>query len=330
MSTSRRVPRAWTRCRTTEVLAMLRGMVKSRRESVELYRQGNRPELADKGGGRDRGDRELSSGADGCGRAWMKAVADAVAETGAGSLKDMGTGHGGVEGASMAQSLDHGPCRAIGPQQARRLMGPAWQASCRPAFLEELRARTPIAAVIGAQGQTDAVGPPHSKAAARSTARRSPSFYVYEDHFHCFRLRRAWRCHQFRHAEHRRRRSWRRSASWPARPGWTCRRRVRSRRPPSGGGLIWHEVRGPRQRRPVQRRLWSPRRGSAAWRICAAAGCRTRPSVRLASAGRGPGAARWWRSSLARGGRRRSMLAAGGAAARHPGRFSAASCSSIA
>lgn len=31
-----------------EVLGMLRGMVKSRRESVDLYRQGNRPELAAK------------------------------------------------------------------------------------------------------------------------------------------------------------------------------------------------------------------------------------------------------------------------------------------
>src|SRR3954452_25625632 len=31
-----------------EVVAMLRGMVKSRRESVEMYKQGNRPELAAK------------------------------------------------------------------------------------------------------------------------------------------------------------------------------------------------------------------------------------------------------------------------------------------
>ena len=30
------------------IIAMLRGMAKSRRESVELYRQGNRPELAEK------------------------------------------------------------------------------------------------------------------------------------------------------------------------------------------------------------------------------------------------------------------------------------------
>ncbi len=31
-----------------DIIGMLRGMVKSRRESVELYRQGNRPELAAK------------------------------------------------------------------------------------------------------------------------------------------------------------------------------------------------------------------------------------------------------------------------------------------
>ncbi|MBV8704430.1 MAG: GatB/YqeY domain-containing protein, partial [Acetobacteraceae bacterium] len=31
-----------------EVLALLRGMVKSRRESVDLYRQGNRPDLVAK------------------------------------------------------------------------------------------------------------------------------------------------------------------------------------------------------------------------------------------------------------------------------------------
>src|SRR5580698_11645988 len=31
-----------------EILAMLRGMVKSRRESVTLYKQGNRPELVAK------------------------------------------------------------------------------------------------------------------------------------------------------------------------------------------------------------------------------------------------------------------------------------------
>jgi uncharacterized protein YqeY len=72
-----------------EVQALLRGMVKSRRESVELYRQGNRPELADK---------ELAEIAviesflptllDE--HATTAAVEAAVAQAGATSVKDMG------------------------------------------------------------------------------------------------------------------------------------------------------------------------------------------------------------------------------------------------
>lgn len=41
-------PKGVTAISDDEVMGTLRGMVKSRRESVELYRQGNRPELADK------------------------------------------------------------------------------------------------------------------------------------------------------------------------------------------------------------------------------------------------------------------------------------------
>jgi len=41
-------PKSVTAIPDDEVLAMLRGMVKSRRESVALYQQGNRPELAAK------------------------------------------------------------------------------------------------------------------------------------------------------------------------------------------------------------------------------------------------------------------------------------------
>ena len=72
-----------------EVMAMLRGMVKSRRESVELYRQGGRPELAAK----EEAEiaviegflpRQMDDAALG------EAVAAAVAETGAQSVKDMG------------------------------------------------------------------------------------------------------------------------------------------------------------------------------------------------------------------------------------------------
>lgn len=72
-----------------EVIAMLRGMVKSRRESVELYRQGNRAELAAKEESeiavieaflpRQMGDDAIEA-----------AVVAAIAETGAASIKDMG------------------------------------------------------------------------------------------------------------------------------------------------------------------------------------------------------------------------------------------------
>ncbi len=72
-----------------EVLALLRGMVKSRHESVELYRQGNRPELAAKEQAeiavieaflpQQMDDAALAA-----------AVAAAIAATGAAAMKDMG------------------------------------------------------------------------------------------------------------------------------------------------------------------------------------------------------------------------------------------------
>ena len=72
-----------------EVLGMLRGMVKSRRESVELYRQGGRPELAAK----EEAEIAVIEGflpaqMDEAGLA--RAVDAAVAETGAAGPKDMG------------------------------------------------------------------------------------------------------------------------------------------------------------------------------------------------------------------------------------------------
>jgi uncharacterized protein len=72
-----------------EVLSMLRGMVKSRRESVLLYKQGNRPELAAKE------DAEIAvieaflpNQMDDA--AVEAAVVAAIAETGASTIKDMG------------------------------------------------------------------------------------------------------------------------------------------------------------------------------------------------------------------------------------------------
>ncbi len=72
-----------------EILSMLRGMVKSRRESVEMYIQGNRPELAAKESAEIAVieaflPQQLDDSA------IEAAVAGAIAETGAAGIKDMG------------------------------------------------------------------------------------------------------------------------------------------------------------------------------------------------------------------------------------------------
>ncbi len=72
-----------------EVTAMLRGMVKSRRESVDLYERGGRPELAAKETAEIAVIEEfLPQAMDDA--AIAAAVDQAVAETGAVSPKDMG------------------------------------------------------------------------------------------------------------------------------------------------------------------------------------------------------------------------------------------------
>ena len=72
-----------------DVQSMLRGMIKSRRESIDLYKQGNRPELVAK----EEAEIEviesfLPQQMDDA--AMAQAVADAVAATGAASIKEMG------------------------------------------------------------------------------------------------------------------------------------------------------------------------------------------------------------------------------------------------
>jgi uncharacterized protein len=82
-------PKGVDRVPDEEVVATLRNMVKSRRESVDLYGQGNRPELAAK----EEAEiaviesflpRQMDE------TATAQAVADAIAETGAASIRDMG------------------------------------------------------------------------------------------------------------------------------------------------------------------------------------------------------------------------------------------------
>ena len=72
-----------------EIQALLRGMIKSRRESVELYEKGNRPDLAAKEQAEIAViESFLPQAMDGA--AVAAAVAAAIAETGASSAKDMG------------------------------------------------------------------------------------------------------------------------------------------------------------------------------------------------------------------------------------------------
>ncbi|MBV8913941.1 MAG: GatB/YqeY domain-containing protein, partial [Acetobacteraceae bacterium] len=82
-------PKGVTAVPEEEILGMLRGMVKSRRESVDLYRQGRRPELAAK----EEAEIAVIEGflpAQMDDAALAAAVEAAIARTGATSPKDMG------------------------------------------------------------------------------------------------------------------------------------------------------------------------------------------------------------------------------------------------
>ncbi|QNT77270.1 GatB/YqeY domain-containing protein [Entomobacter blattae] len=72
-----------------EIFAMLKGMIKSRQDSVALYRQGGRPELAEKEEAEIKVIEEfLPPQMDE--QATRKAVEEAISEMGATTMKDMG------------------------------------------------------------------------------------------------------------------------------------------------------------------------------------------------------------------------------------------------
>lgn len=82
-------PKGVERVPDEDIVSMLRGMVKSRRELVEMYRQGHRQDLADK----EEAEiavieaflpRQMDEAA------MIEAVAAVIAETGAANIKDMG------------------------------------------------------------------------------------------------------------------------------------------------------------------------------------------------------------------------------------------------
>ena len=82
-------PKGGTAVPDDEIVAMLRGMVKSRRESAELYRQGGRPELLAKEEAEIAViEAFLPQQMDAA--ATAAAVAAAITETGATTIKEMG------------------------------------------------------------------------------------------------------------------------------------------------------------------------------------------------------------------------------------------------
>jgi uncharacterized protein len=111
-------PKGIDRVPEEEVMAMLRGMVKSRRESVDLYRQGNRQDLVDKEEAEIAViESFLPQQMDAA--AMERAVDDAVAETGAASIKDMGKVMAALK-AKHAATLD---MAKAGPMVKARLGG---------------------------------------------------------------------------------------------------------------------------------------------------------------------------------------------------------------
>ncbi len=237
------------------------------------------------GGGRDRGDRELPAAADGRGGDGSRRSTDAIAETGAASIKDMGKvmaalrakhaadarhgqGRPDGEGAAVVTHAPDPPPRARGGggvlapfAQAPSPTPPAAEGRlCAdgpvPAFLDELRARTPLAAVIGRRVRLARSGR-QMEGLLPVPRREDPELLRLRRRLPLLRLRRAWRRHQLRHAEPGRRlHGGGRATGRRGRAGGAEAHRRRRPRP-NAGGTTWPSVLEAAQA-SYQRRLFLP------------------------------------------------------------------------
>jgi uncharacterized protein YqeY len=111
-------PKGVERVPDEEIVAMLRGMVKSRRESVDLYRQGKRDDLVAKEEAEIAViESYLPKQMDVA--AMEAAIADAIAQSGAASIKDMGKVMAALR-AKHAATLD---MAVAGPMVKAKLAG---------------------------------------------------------------------------------------------------------------------------------------------------------------------------------------------------------------
>jgi uncharacterized protein YqeY len=107
-------PKGVTAVSDDEIFAMLRSMIKSRRDAVTLYRQGGREELAAKEESEIAVIEEFLPRTLG-GDALAAAIAAAIAETGAASAKDMGKVIGALKakhGAALDMGVTSGAVKA--------------------------------------------------------------------------------------------------------------------------------------------------------------------------------------------------------------------------
>ncbi len=97
-------PKGITAIPDDEIVAMLRSMIKSRRDAIALYEQGNRPELAAKEAAEISVIEEFLPQTL-TGEALTAAIAEAIGQAGATSPKDMGKVIGALK-AKHGASLD--------------------------------------------------------------------------------------------------------------------------------------------------------------------------------------------------------------------------------
>jgi uncharacterized protein YqeY len=111
-------PKGITQVDEAEIVDMLQKMVRQRQESIALYRQGNRPELVDKEQAEiDLIERYLPKKLSEAEQA--EAIAKAIADTGAASIKDMGKVMAALK-AGYAGRMDFGK---VGPAVKAKLGG---------------------------------------------------------------------------------------------------------------------------------------------------------------------------------------------------------------